>query len=147
MFCAGLKNSPLFKNIAFISLETEFCIVLAAFFIVGTISCESTPTNNETINPNLKKGLESSMLLAPADLKAISSLSEFSLFVRYIADINPDIGSIAKIIFGKESKVKLINTLIDLPSPSSKSKVLTDLLLQYINDKTKVKKQKMLINL
>jgi len=87
------------------------------------------------------------MLLAPADLKAISSLSEFSLFVRYIADINPDIGNIAKIIFGKESKVKLIKTLIDLPSPSSKSKVLTDLLLQYINDKTKVKKQKMLINL
>ena len=147
MFCVGLKNSPLFKSIAFISLETEFCTLLAAFFIVGTISCVSTPTNSDTINPNFKKGLESSMLLVPADLKAINSLSAFSLFVRYIADINPDTGKIAKIIFGSESKVKFIKIPIDFPSPRSKSKVLTDLLLQYINDKTNVKKQKMLINL
>ena len=147
MFCAGLKNSPLFKSIAFISLETEFCTLLAACLIVGTISCVSTPTNSDTINPNFKKGLESSRLLAPADLKAINSLSAFSLFVRYITDINPDTGNIAKIIFGSERKVKLIKISIDFPSPRSKSKVLTDLLLQYINDKTKEKKQKTLTNL
>ena len=147
MFSAGLKNSPLLKSIAFISLETELCKLLAAFFIVGTISCESTPTNSDTINPNFKKGLASSRLLVPADLKAINSLSAFSLFVRYIADINPDTGKIAKIIFGSESMVKLIKIPIDFPSPSSKSKVLTDLLLQYINVKTNEKKQKTLTNL
>ena len=87
------------------------------------------------------------MLLVPTDLKAINSLSAFSRFVRYIADINPDTGKIAKIIFGSESKVKLIKMPIDFPSPRSKSKVLTDLLLQYINDRTNEKKQKTRSNL
>ena len=147
MFCAGLKNSPLLKNIAFISLDTESCILLAEFLIVGTIWCESTPTKRDTIKPNFKNGLDSSILLAPADLKTINSLSALSLFVRYIVDINPDTGKIAKIIFGKESNVKLIKILIVFPSPRSKSKVLTDLLLQYINVRINEKKQKMLINL
>ena len=122
-------------------------MLFAEFLIVGTIWCESSPTKSDTIKPSFKKGLESSMLLVPADLKAINSLSAFSLFVRYIADINPDTGKIAKIIFGKESKVKLIKILIVLPSPRSKSKVLTDLLLQYIKVRINEKKQKILINL
>ena len=87
------------------------------------------------------------MLLVPADLKTINSLSALSLFVRYIADIKPDTGKIANIIFGKESNVKFIKTLIDFPSPRSKSNVLTDLLLQYINVRINEKKQKMLTNL
>ena len=87
------------------------------------------------------------MLLVPADLKTINSLSALSLFVRYIADINPETGKIAKIIFGRESKVKLIKMPIVFPSPRSKSKVRTDLLLQYINVRINEKKQKMLTNL
>ena len=87
------------------------------------------------------------MLLVPADLKTINSLSALSLFVMYIADINPEMGKIAKIIFGRESKVKLIKILIVFPSPRSKSKVRTDLLLQYINVRINEKKQKMLTNL
>ena len=87
------------------------------------------------------------MLLVPADLKTINSLSAFSLFVRYIADINPETGKIAKIIFGRESKVKLIKMLIVFPSPRSKSKVRTDLLLQYINVRINEKKQKILTSL
>ena len=146
-FCAGLKNSPLRKNIAFTSLDTEFCMLLAEFFIVGTIWWESTPTKSDTIKPNFKKGLESSRLLVPADLKIINSLSALSRFVRYITDIKPDTGKIANIIFGKESNVKFIKTLIDFPSPRSKSNVLTDLLLQYINVRINEKKQKMLTNL
>ena len=65
----------------------------------------------------------------------------------YIADINPEMGKIAKIIFGRESKVKLIKILIVFPSPRSKSKVRTDLLLQYINVRINEKKQKMLTSL
>ena len=87
------------------------------------------------------------MLLMPADLKTINSLSALSLFVRYIADINPEMGKIAKIIFGRESKVKLIKILIVFPSPRSKSKVRTDLLLQYMNVRINEKKQKMLTSL
>ena len=87
------------------------------------------------------------MLLVPADLKTINSLSALSLFVMYIADINPEMGKIAKIIFGRESKVKLIKILIVFPSPRSKSKVRTDLLLQYINVRINEKKQKMLTSL
>ena len=147
MFCAGLKNSPLRKNIAPISLDTEFCMLLVEFLIVGTIWCESTPTRRDTIKPNFKKGLESSILLVPADFKTINSLSAFSLFVRYIADINPETGKIAKIIFGRESKVKFIKIPIVFPSPRSKSKVLIDLLLQYINVRINEKKQKVLTNL
>ena len=87
------------------------------------------------------------MLLAPADLKTINSLSALSLFARYIADINPETGKIAKITFGRESKVKLIKMLIVFPSPRSKSKVRTDLLLQYINVRINEKKQKILTSL
>ena len=87
------------------------------------------------------------MLLVPADFKTINSLSALSRFVKYIADINPDTGKIAKIIFGRESKVKLIKIPIVFPSPRSKSKVRTDLLLQYINVRINEKKQKILTSL
>ncbi len=87
------------------------------------------------------------MLLVPAALKTINSLSAFNLFVRYIVDISPETGNIAKIIFGRESKVKLIKMPIVFPSPRSKSKVRTDLLLQYINVRINEKKQKVLTSL
>ena len=56
--------------------------------------------------------------------------------------INPDTGNIAKIMFGNDKKVRLANSPIDLPSPSNRSSILIDLLLQYMKVNTKEKKQK-----
>ena len=56
--------------------------------------------------------------------------------------IKPDTGNIAKIIFGKDKKVRLANNPIDLPSPSNRSSIRIDLLLQYIKVNIIEKKQK-----
>ena len=56
--------------------------------------------------------------------------------------INPDTGNIAKIMFGYDIKVRLAYSPIDLPSPSNRSSILIDLLLQYMKVNTIEKKQK-----
>ncbi len=102
-------------------------------------------TTNKKVN--FRTGLESSKLLIPADWRATSSLSTFNRLTKYITATSPETGKIAKIIFGRDSNVRYTKILTDFPSPSRRSSIRIDLLLQYIKVRISEKKQKKTTNL